>query len=126
MKTVDGLLRAREAQGLTWSLTARLTVIATAAFLAISSLVPLRKDIVAGLCLAGACLTLYGLRLVRRQEHLHFVGLSGVLYDLAFLVTAPILYQGTRFVVIRAYVLSGRDDRVAASRSVALSLPARV
>jgi len=70
MKTVDGLLRAREAQGLTWSLTARLTVIATAAFLAISSLVPLRKDIVAGLCLAGACLTLYGVRLVRRQEHL--------------------------------------------------------
>ena len=88
-KTAEQLLRAREAQGLVWSISARLAFYAV--LIVVSHVLPTRAVVfIVALCLVGGSGSIYSLVLARRQVHLRFVGLAGVGLDLLFLGLLPI------------------------------------
>ncbi len=91
--TVEQLLRSREAKGLIWSHSARLAFLTTIAAAALLGVVVVWPALVVGVCVLGAALSIYCLRLAERVQHLRFVGLAGVVFDLCFLTMIPFLWS---------------------------------
>ena len=90
-RTAEQLLRAREAQGLVWSFSARLGFYAVVMVVTHLLSVDVRASFfLTALCLTGGGASIYGLVLARRQAHLRFVGLAGVGLDLLFLGLLPL------------------------------------
>ncbi len=89
-KIADRLLQAREAQGLIWSITARLVfyaVVLMASHLLVTQAEAFVFMITLVTVVGGA--SIYSLVLARRQQHLRFVGCTGLGFDLLFLGLLP-------------------------------------
>ncbi len=93
-KIPEQLLRSREARGLMWSISARLAFIAVVVLLTPMLAFEKREAIVIlTILFVGGVLSIYGWKLVRKEEHLRVVGLAGVSFDLLFLTSLPFVWH---------------------------------
>jgi adenylate cyclase len=93
-KTPERLLRSREAQGLNWSMSARLAVIAVVILLTPMLAFEKREAIVTlTIVFVGGVLSIYSWKLARKEEHLKAIGLAGVGFDMVFLSSLPFVWH---------------------------------
>ena len=91
MAALEDLLRAREAQGLRWGITVRLTVIALGAAMLPATRISVADTVYTSLLLAtGAAISIYGYGLARREQRLGRVGWMCLSFDIVTLFTLPV------------------------------------